>query len=567
MERFLGWCRVLARWVGGWGRLVVGLLVLGASASAQPVRAVPDEAFAVFPPVASAGERVWLIGRAVQGARVVWVGGHAAKLTPDTPPGWYAFQVPQSVPGGFQGVSVQGPARPGSQMLSIIPPQSRDTVAAHALTAYLRADARPGFQDRYVATVQRLAEACARLCPSELTETVRALTRLDFSTLTPLTEPGALTVVPPRRGVPTVLPVNPRALVATGLNRILKAPEASSLPLAGRPGGGLCAQWAGDIDIGSLPQGRVLALLDLLFWGDLGIDPIAGSHPTATGPVPFRGLAPLQMLQDAAVLGPLGGGGAGVTIHVLDTASPTDDPFEATDVNYYNEVFPSRPGHGSVVGAVAQAVSPDAKVTLAQVCTLDGGKSCRTLDAVRALCEVVSEARQGGKHVVNLSLGGAYPSLGLLLALHELSSVGVPTAASYGNRDDCHGLIQGDRCSHYPADWSNAFTTSTLPDSPTMLLSVAGWDVGNREYATYNRTAVIPWALTALPSVQAPGEFWFQMPGMTESMPYFGTSFAAPVVAGVLANWMSCRPGVPFLPLITTPGISAISPAVLHACP
>ncbi|THF85821.1 hypothetical protein E7T09_14985 [Deinococcus sp. KSM4-11] len=577
MRQFLEACRFVLAWSGR-GLLAAVLLALHVGAAAQPARTFPGSPFAVFPPIASAGERVWLIGHGLEGTRVVWVGGHAAKLTADTPAGWYAFQVPESVPGGFQGVSVQGPARPGSPLLSIMPRVSSDDLPAQALTAYLRADAQPGFQARYTARVERLAEACARLCPAELTETLRAMTRLEFRALTPLSDPAGPTSprtppvhLPALRSLPSVLPATAQALAVSGLDRVLKAPNASTPALGGE---GLCSQLAGDVDISTLPpgtEGRVIALLNLLFWGDLGIDPIAGGHPTATAPIPFQGDPPLQMLEDPKVLGPLGRGGQGVTIHVLDTASPSGDPFTMTNINYYNEVYPTRPGHGSIVGAIAQAVAPDAKVVLSPVCTLDGGQTCRTLAVVRALCEVAREARQGGKHVVNLSLGGPYPSLGVLLALRDLATQGVPTAASYGNRDDCHSLEPGDRCSHYPADWSGTFALSAQPDSPTMLLSVAGWDVATREYATYNRTTVIPWAQTALPSVLAPGEFWFQPPGTTESMPYFGTSFAAPVVSGLLANWLSCRTGVPYMPLITRiDPVTSPTPLpanVLKACP
>lgn len=65
-------------------------------------------------------------------------------------------------------------------------------------------------------------------------------------------------------------------------------------------------------------------------------------------------------------------------------------------------------------------------------------------------------------------------------------------------------------------------------------------DVGAPQLATSNRGMLSP-------SVQAPGEFWFG------GLPYCGSSFAAPVVSGVLANWMACQPGVPFLPL--PPGV------------
>ncbi|GHF35121.1 hypothetical protein HNQ07_000043 [Deinococcus metalli] len=545
------------------------------TAAAQPARtATAPASFAVFPPVASPGERMWLIGRALDGTRAVWIGGHAAKLSPDRPAGWYAFDVPRDVPGGPQGVSVQGPAQPagpgvGTPTVTIVPTPRGADGAANVVTAYLRAQARPTFAETYRARVQQLAEVCARACPDDLTQTVRALAGLNFSALEPLAAPapqgtrGPATARPALRSGLSAFALDPQVLTAARLDRVLRAPAAGAPTLAA---GGLCAQLGGDIDLGTLPPGRVIALLTLLLPGDLGVDPILGGYPTATGAVPFQGTPPATMLHDAGVLGPFHGGGRGVTIHVLDTASAGADPYSMADVNYYNEIYALRPGHGAAVGAVAQAVAPDATVVLRQVCGA-GASGCRTLNVVRALCEVVRDAQRGGKHVVNLSMGGPYPSVGLRLALDDLRAAGVPTAASFGNRDDCHGLAVGDRCSHYPADWTVDFALAATPGAPTTLLSVAGWDIEHKEYATYNRTAVVPWALTALPSVQVPGEFWVQLPGMTAAMPYFGTSFAAPVVAGILANWMECQPGLPALPLLTTPGQSPVPGAVLNACP
>ncbi|CAM3297915.1 hypothetical protein DESA109040_07110 [Deinococcus saxicola] len=79
--------------------------------------------------------------------------------------------------------------------------------------------------------------------------------------------------------------------------------------------------------------------------------------------------------------------------------------------------------------------------------------------------------------------------------------------------------------------------------------------------ATYKRGMLSPGVTTPPPSVQAPGEFWFS------GQAYFRSSFVAPVVAGVLANWMVCEPGMPFLPFVDTPGQLPLLQSVARACP
>lgn len=563
----LSWWRLL---ISGLAWVAILLFnVFAGTVHAQPMRAAIDSNF-VFPPVAALAERVWIISKApLKDGTVVWVGGHPARLTRTDPPGWYAFEVPKGVPGGSQSVSLVGPASPGTLRLTIAP----DDALGDELAVYLRADLGADFQQRYRERLLAFAAACARLCPAELTDTIKQLSDTKIEGLEPLggvgQRPGTdlpLARQPLSRPLPSVTPINPQVLNATRLNSLLRVPVVNGSLLTSAQGAGLCSQLSGRLLVGGLPVGRSIGLLNLLFWGEMGVDPIAGGHPAqALGPVPYKGKPPADILKDT--LGITSGDGKGVIIHVLDTADGSADSFAMDkDVNYYNEVYPARPGHGSIVGAIAQAVAPNAKVVYQGVCQ---GDTCKTVTVVRALCAVAREARQGGKHVVNLSIGGSYPSLGLLLALNELATLGVPTAASFGNRDDCFGMALGDLCSHYPADWTKNFAVGTAAGAPTMLVSVAGWDVANKEYATYNRTAVVPWALNALPSVQAPGEFWFEAPTPTgpAPTPYFGTSFAAPVVSGLLANWMSCKPGLPFLGLITTPGQNPVPAAVLNACP
>ncbi|OLV15856.1 S8/S53 family peptidase [Deinococcus marmoris] len=529
-----------------WRWLVVGLLcVLGAVMTGcgnpgNPTEPPRDGQARVFPPVAAPGDPVWLIDapRAASPQGKVRVGGQTADYTTDPTSGWLRFTVPEKAGGGPQPVEFTGLlSQPGLGLsLTVLPLESasQDTVLYAAASDL--ADIQKTYRDR----LNRLLGDCKGSCPPELTNTIERLSALklpDFQPLLSGRTPGKQALASP-------------ATLRPELN-ISKFP----LPVPQPQPSQFCGQVAGLLPSSGLPTGQVISLLNLLFGGSLGIDPSTYGHPEQA---PYQNEPPSTVIKkflDAPT-----GNGKGVVIHVLDTASNSADPFVTQgEVNYYNTVYKNRPYHGSIAGQVAQVVSPGAALDYQQVCDKNG--DCSTLNTVKALCAVAEEARKGGKHVVNLSAGGSYPALGLLWALREVAAAGVPTAASYGNRDDCAGLVPGDRCNHYPADWSGSFATSADPKAPTMLLSVAGWDVATLQMATYNRGMLSPGVITPPPSVQAPGEFWFNR------LPYFGSSFAAPVVSGVLANWMACKPGIPFMPFVNTPGQLPLPLSVVRACP
>ncbi len=539
------------RWLVAGALGVLVALLAGCGAAGSP-NGEPRPAARLFPPVAAPGDAVWVLDAPPAASRQgrLQVGGQLTAYTTDSASGWLRFVVPDRAGGGPQPVALVDLPAQTDLTLTVLPPASasEDTVL-YAAPADLP-DIRNAYRDR----LKQLLAECQGECPPELTATIGRLTGLPLPAFQPLL-PGRVTggqAQAQPQAVPSQPSPSPGAapapLSSLGLSRF------PSLPAQPQPGN-FCGQVAGILPSSGLPTGQVISLLQLLFGGTLGTDPTTSGHPTGA---PYENEAPANIIQK--FLGGPTGSGKGVVIHVLDTASSAADPFVMpSDVNYYNTIYKARPLHGLVAGKLAQVVSPGAALDYQQVC--DGNGDCSTLNTVRALCAVAAEARKGGRHVVNLSAGGSYPALGLLWALRELAAAGVPTAAAYGNRDDCAGLVPGDRCNHYPADWSARFATSAGPQAPTLLLSVAGWDVGTLQLATYNRGMLSPGVVTPPPSVQAPGEFWFG------GLPYFGSSFAAPVVSGVLANWMACQPGVPFLPLLTTPGQLPLPPGVVQACP
>ncbi|UQN06925.1 S8/S53 family peptidase [Deinococcus sp. QL22] len=538
----------------------------------------------VFPGTAAPGERVWIPGPTRLTVRdTLWIGGQPATLVRDPVSGWLAFDVPVNAAGGPQGLGVNDPARQGGAVqggavLNVLPPESALGDVAIYVNPAAAAEIRTSFSER----VKRFGVACQRGCPAELTATLNRLSALTLPALQPLSQPGIGTVRLPPVALNPVR-VNPGAATSTGMPTLniqnlrlpnltlpnLSLPPLNSAAVVAARRSSFCS-WVGTtLPTSGLPTGRVIALLGALFGDDLQVDPATGSHPTQAD-APYQNEKPGTVLEKLIGAGTGSGStGKGVTIHVLDTASGAgnrvSDPFIMGEpVNYYNQIYTGLAGHGSIVGQIAATVAPGAALRYQAVC--DGAGNCSSLRVVQALCAVASEARQGGRHVVNFSLGGPVPLVGVRLALQEVALLGVPTAASYGNTDDCAGLIPGDRCWHYPADWHAEFSVMGLPSliaqkRPTMLLSVAGWDIGTQEMATYNRAMRLKGVTAPPPSVQALGEFWFG------GRPYFGTSFAAPVVAGGLALWAQCKPGVPFLPLVLTPGVAPMNLAALGTCP
>ncbi len=535
-------------------------LLLGAAHAQLSAPATVARTAGVYPAAAAPGETAWIFGLSGLPAEgKLNVGGQTTEYRLDRPSGWLAFQVPQAAAGGPQTLTLRGAPQTLRLNVLTVPPGTDALV-------YVRPDAAKTVQAEYTRRLQALTETCAKSCPAEVQSVLRRLSAQPSPALTPLTAPvkgqgvtpglAARAAVTPAVRAPLI---NLNTLKATNLTELLN--PVARPPAA--PADSICSALAGTVPTAGLPLGQVLTLLELIFAGDLQTDPTWSGHPTQSD-APYRDEKPITVLQKVLQVRPASG--KGTTIHILDTATATGDSFVMDgDINYYNQLYGNRPYHGRAVGEIAQAVAPGAQLNYRQVCEKDG--SCSTLKTVQALCAVAADARRGGRHVVNLSVGGPNPTRGLELALREVTALGVPVAASYGNRDDCASLVAGDRCNHYPADWTRAFEFGPAVNlasrslRPTMLFSVAGWDIATQDMATYNRGVGNPGVLTEAPSVQAPGEFWLG------GYPYFGTSFAAPVVSGLLASWMSCQPGVPLLPLITTPGQAPIAASVVNACP
>ncbi|WP_221089149.1 S8 family serine peptidase [Deinococcus aquaedulcis] len=514
----------------------------------------------LYPVAAAPGDTAWIIGSSTLGERgTLWVGGQATSFLRDPASGWLAFQVPKTAAGGPQFISAQGPGQRSAMVLNVLPAEA----AAQDVVAYIAPGTLKTVQQEYAERLRRLSSNCQKTCPQQVRAVIDRLAVLGVPSFAPLASAvtGQRVASGPLTVAPSTAVLTPQVLQNLDLQRLVP----SAVPA--RSASSFCTSLAGIFPTAGLPTGQVLTVLGLLFGPDMQVDPTAYGHPDQSD-APYKNGKPTALLNK--FIGLKGGNGKGVTVHILDTATASADDyvFHASGASgpamYYSTPVEGRPLHGQAVGQIVRAVAPNAALSYKQVCDRDG--NCATLKVAQALCAVAAEARRGGRHVVNLSAGGPYPTVGVQLALREVAAAGVPTAAAYGNRDDCMGLSKGDRCWHFPADWTKDFEFgpgialghTTLRQ--TMLFSVAGWDIATGQMATYNRGTGTPGVTALAPSVQAPGEFWLG------GWPYFGTSFAAPVVSGVLANWMTCKPGVPLLPLITAPGQAPLLPAAVNPC-
>ncbi|WIM94952.1 S8 family serine peptidase [Actinoplanes oblitus] len=240
------------------------------------------------------------------------------------------------------------------------------------------------------------------------------------------------------------------------------------------------------------------------------------------------------------------GGGAGVTVYVVDTGvmvthtdfqgratapvSTVDDPFGTTDCN----------GHGThVAGTVAGATYGIAKkATVIGVRVLD----CQgngTDEGVAAGLDWVIAHHTGGPAVVNLSLGGD-PSPVLEQAVNATVADGITVVAAAGNDS-------GDACQHSPARVPAAVTVGATAKDDTLA-----W--------FSNRGACV--------DLLGPGDdiesaaTWSNTASTTMS----GTSMATPHVAGAAALLLGREPTL--TPAVVAARLaSSATPGVVRGLP
>ena len=255
-----------------------------------------------------------------------------------------------------------------------------------------------------------------------------------------------------------------------------------------------------------------------------------------------------------------------VTVHLIDTFDPQlspPDPF-TTQLTFKGRTFEST-GHGSRVAELIRYVAPTAHMTFTQACNGDG--VCSLSAVMRGLCLASAEALVNTHSViVHLSLATPYDHPILHGGVSAAAMSGAALVFAYGNSDRCLGRAGGplDYCNAYPADWSGdawggtwsggtwsggmAYSVgASQQTSPTPQTFQRGqhrwtWDVSA---STGNKVAVRTQSampVATQPSLSAPGFFFLPLTDQgtpaSDAKPYWGTSFAAPLVTGALVRWV-----------------------------
>lgn len=252
-----------------------------------------------------------------------------------------------------------------------------------------------------------------------------------------------------------------------------------------------------------------------------------GEYRASAGPVSMNALAAYQR----------GVSGAGVKVGIVDSG------IDVTNTEFPGRIDPASgdmagsrgvgddDGHGTAVaftlagrrnGAGTHGAAPEATLVIARV---DTPGSCGTgpTDGVEcsftddAIARGVDTAVNAGARVVNLSLGGAYPSQTLLGAIGRATAAGVLIVVSAGNDG---------------RDNPDSFATVANADGIARNLVIVAGSIGTTDaISSFSNRA----GNTAGHYLTAVGE-QVRAPGLDNQVYLWtGTSFAAPQIAGAVA--------------------------------
>lgn len=206
--------------------------------------------------------------------------------------------------------------------------------------------------------------------------------------------------------------------------------------------------------------------------------------------------------------------GENVTVAVIDTGVNTAHPyFNNRLLPGYNAITRSpdnvqdNNGHGTFVAGLVTQVAPAAKILPIKALS-DNGEGT-VFDAA----EAIRYAANNNVRVINLSMGLYQPSKVLETAIRYAQSKGVVVVASAGNSDTSEY--------RYPASYSGVIGVAALDKDSTKA-----------DFSNYGKNATV-----AAPGVQVYSTYYTGGYGYGN-----GTSFAAPLVAGLAAQIWAKRP-------------------------
>lgn len=180
---------------------------------------------------------------------------------------------------------------------------------------------------------------------------------------------------------------------------------------------------------------------------------------------------------------------------------------------FYNAIYdseappvdPTEWGHGTKVAAIIKAVAPNTQIIGVEACEKQQGK-CRLGDVIRGVCWAVDIA---GADIVNMSLGGEGGSNILATIITEMARRSDRDAKAKKTFFSMSGPNSGSAQIHFPAMYSPA--ANTLRAIGTLKM-----DGTPRSETTKYLDLLVP-----LPD---------------EDPDFVGTSFATPIISGLLAE-------------------------------
>ncbi|GBF04177.1 hypothetical protein DAERI_010349 [Deinococcus aerius] len=236
-------------------------------------------------------------------------------------------------------------------------------------------------------------------------------------------------------------------------------------------------------------------------------------------------------------------------IYVIDTMTEDEAGRQRDDYVSRDGAGTPHYGHGRHIAAIIKQLFEAPPEDLVSLAACDSSGRCATPKVIHAICQAIMARRTTGRPVlVNLSLSTPVPGKYLRQVIDLAVREGVMFVAAHGSGTplrpgsyECRELQDEDQCHYFPADWS-----AVAGPLGQHVISVAALERadGSSQWSDYPYgRVVLAGGRNIPPDVRAPGVFYFPSPetpnSAGERFRFPGTSFAAPVVTGLLAQLMS----------------------------